>query len=412
MLLASEKRKDSSSDSSSNGRREDEKGEKSRDLCERRTSNEDIPSTGSPSERACSKPDSQTSKDLEVEQLKNSDSSLSSSSSSLSTTQDSALGIGVISKSNCLEVNTYSYLPVWDTEEKREEAKTEVGRAAKPVPLPRRTCTKKFSELKSLSVPAPHTNEGKQNCTEFNRSVSFIEGDCAHANGDIHITDSDKENAFSSESVDSETLRMCMSLATEHSDKSDEKSKDENENFYTLMYDSSDYLTAMASPPPIPPLPPRHDSLADWGSTNSATSKFSKNPTDDQENSLKQIETSRSEISDTPPLPLPRRTSTNLHSCKSKTLTNGLDTKIPPIPPLRSPLKTCKVDKPPALPSRSTQSFFIKRPQPAEEGNGKGINMHKRALPEPPTADADYEANSGNCNAFFILPTVTISLIT
>ncbi|RUS73755.1 hypothetical protein EGW08_018492 [Elysia chlorotica] len=141
--------------------------------------------------------------------------------------------------------------------------------------------------------------------------------------------------------------------------KDRDKRKDENENCYGLIFEAP-------TTPCVPPLPPRHDSLLESPQSPSNLSKTSR-------------QLALSDGEDAPPLPVPRRNTARArlgtaHRMSSPGVSDDLE--IPPMPPRRRsprPSQALSVDsqdegradadKPPALPSRPCQSFYIKRPQ-------------------------------------------------
>ncbi|GFR73798.1 flocculation protein FLO11-like [Elysia marginata] len=158
--------------------------------------------------------------------------------------------------------------------------------------------------------------------------------------------------------------------------------KDVNENCYGLIFDPS--VQNIPSTPPIPPLPPRHDSLPEAPqlprSSNGTLYSVVKHNGDGA-----------------PPLPFPRiNYFGSVHGKSNGTFTSNAlhsqDLEIPPMPPRRRPPCPSKIvglddglkdkndeDTPPALPSRPTQSFYIKRPQLMSQSTSDSSTPHAAA---------------------------------
>ncbi|BFZ00991.1 hypothetical protein BsWGS_04029 [Bradybaena similaris] len=145
-------------------------------------------------------------------------------------------------------------------------------------------------------------------------------------------------------------------------------SKDENENFYGLVFEPAPPTTKA---PPIPPLPSGHYSHGAWCNNQPST-------TPDPRTSSSSVSANNPATSTavpsafhaaasnkhtglppeaTPPLALPRKT--NCHSSLTS-LPTSLQSRDAPH---RMPHTLSVDDQPPALPSRNSHSFFIKRPQ-------------------------------------------------
>ncbi|CAG5116416.1 unnamed protein product [Candidula unifasciata] len=148
-------------------------------------------------------------------------------------------------------------------------------------------------------------------------------------------------------------------------DNHSETSKDENENFYGLVFDTGPPLTRA---PPIPPLPSGHYSHSSSPpKDHRAASSSAKNPAASSlvqsafhAASSNKCASLPSET--TPPLLLPRKTNSFHASLPSSCTTNTESRDV--LHKGSNLYNTLSVDdQPPALPSRSSQSFFIKRPQ-------------------------------------------------
>ena len=166
-------------------------------------------------------------------------------------------------------------------------------------------------------------------------------------------------------------------LEDERKNQKTDKLKDENENCYGLIFNPASYIPPIppipATPPtpptppisPIPPLPPRHDSLPE-APQSSGSSLNTYSPV------------VKSHGDNAPPLPLPRKNQLGSkygNLCQVPASNVWQDLEIPPMPSRRrspEPRKAMSYDdshkcmgyedKPPALPTRPSSSFYIKRP--------------------------------------------------
>uniref|UniRef100_A0A0B7BG52 PH domain-containing protein n=1 Tax=Arion vulgaris TaxID=1028688 RepID=A0A0B7BG52_9EUPU len=170
------------------------------------------------------------------------------------------------------------------------------------------------------------------------------------------------------------------------------RSKDENENFYNPAHDDDQPPTTIAPPVPtlpslssVPPLPPRQNShnaklegsklmiIPDLKSSSSDARNPTTPPLPPSAFSAAASSKHRSlpiDSSTVPPLLLPRKSGTNPDSLRkpqqASAFASSGPVEIPPMPPRRASPHVSPIaqdDHPPAVPSRNSQSFFIKRPQ-------------------------------------------------
>lgn len=224
----------------------------------------------------------------------------------------------------------------------------------KPVDNLENTISSSSACFRENTKPRPHPRHTitKQDCLqdELQSSENLSSQDMFELNnGNNELQDYNR----------SEETNSTFEISKEEQDSI--QPKDVNENCYGLIFDPSvaniPFTSHMSPTSPIPPLPHRHDSLpAEAPPVLGA--------------SLAQVTKCNGEAA--PPLPLPRRSI----RVTSKSESTTKDLEIPPMPPRRRPPMPSKVvsldydlkdkndeDRPPALPTRPSQSFYIKRPQ-------------------------------------------------
>ncbi|GFO50451.1 syntenin-2 [Plakobranchus ocellatus] len=245
----------------------------------------------------------------------------------------------------------------------------------KPIPLPRHVLT-------------------KQECLEDNALQQPFDEDMI----------SGSSGEYKSEVEGATTLNGPERDSCDHQDFKDDKQKslrDENENCYGLICDVSASASCLLPSSFIPPLPPRYDSLPESPKSHKKIEAGS-----NQFHPASDI-ISQSQDQNAPPLPLPRR---NYLSVKSHSVgyanafNDSYDLEIPPMPPRRKgPLcsqstnhnkEEADFDTPPALPSRTAQSFFIKRPQLTNHASSDITKQQTSAVPTAVESDNGYEAGA------------------
>ncbi|XP_055881675.1 uncharacterized protein LOC106061045 isoform X1 [Biomphalaria glabrata] len=276
------------------------------------------------------------------------------------------------------EMNDYSELPCQEEARvqvaggDRVDSRTPSPSSSKPIPMPRRGLTKKLSG---------DSSSGSSN-SSFPLSSSLPEPSTDIITSEIVLQDINDEYPLLIQSIALKDYSEAKtkSLETNSMEKSEKQldiksSKDENENFYGPIFDDVPPPYEMAPPvPSLPPLPPRKDSLP------------LKKSSSDVKVSHLEIKTSSATVTSTtykqtnlfddsmcaPPLPMPRKKGPTLmdsyrnsHPPSAFTM-NGFH-EIPPSVPRRSHPDTVQslshAGTNPRLPSRSFQSFIIKRPQ-------------------------------------------------
>ena len=252
---------------------------------------------------------------------------------------------------------------------------------------------KKVSEMACTNVSATISSS-----SDYSRPIprsrhAFTRQDCLQ--DELHPSEVFDSDTYSkSNGLYDNNLRACILNESEENGaafgdaverQDQDKLKDENENCYGLVFEYPIPCVPSNMPIPcIPPLPPRHDSLLE-----APHSPISFHETHTSFVKSKEV--------NAPPLPLPRRNTSHARygaSNRMSSPTASQNLEIPPMPPRRQSPLTSKAlshdnrdnkfdeDNPPALPSRPSQSFYIKRPQLTPQCNSKSDSSESQAAAE------------------------------
>ncbi|KAH9518570.1 hypothetical protein Btru_017193 [Bulinus truncatus] len=294
-----------------------------------------------------------------------------------------------------IEQNDYSALPCHDGSSDfmtvaaagNEADKGESLSSSKPIPMPRKGLSKRLSG----GSPSGSSNNSFTLSSSLPEKSTPTDHSTPVINGEAFLEDIDDDYPILIQSLskldnlDNKSKSLSLNASDRYlSDKlhDSKSSKDENENFCIPMYDDFPPPEEMAPPvPPVPPLPPRKDSLPLKKNGNVSEVKMSHFEMKTTSSSSSTVTSMSSvkhanildDLLGAPPLPMPRKKGSTSQEFYRKShppsafTMNGFH-EMPPVLPRRPQPDSIHSSstsdiKPPHLPSRTSQSFIIKRPQ-------------------------------------------------